>query len=145
MINETEEIYVKGIIINYYNNDYKNYICQTNNPSNSYNQNYYDLYCYFSKENIVKQNNNFVITNGVKCDIDTKSPTSTYKNNSLNCNNYNGNMTINQKEFIYSNVNGESNLIASYQKQESIEIIGIVCVAVLLISLLYRLLKNIVK
>lgn len=145
MISESEEIYVKGIIINYYNNDYKNYICQTNNPSNSYNQNYYDLYCYFSKENIVKQNNNFVITNGIKCDIDTKSPNSTYKNNSLNCNNYNGNMTINQKEFIYSNVNGESNLIANYQKQESIEIIGIVCVAVLLISLLYRLLKNIVK
>lgn len=145
MINESEEIYVKGILENYYNIDYKNYVCITNNPSNTYNQSYYDIYCYLSKEEIQKSNNTYTITNGKKCSIDTKSATSTYKQDTINCINYSGSVSASTKEFVYSNNEGDSNLIANYQMQNELRYIEITIVVVLLISLLYKLLKNIVK
>lgn len=145
MINTNEEIYVKGIVENYYKNDYKNYICITNNPNTTYNQSYYDIYCYFSKNEIEKNDNTYNISNGIKCDIDTKTVTSTYKQNSLNCSAYNGTITADKKEFIYSNINGESNLIGEYTLLNDLKIGAITISIILLIILLYRLLKNIMK
>lgn len=123
MLSQTEYEYIKGLILNYYDNDYKNYMCNTNNPIASYNQSYYDVYCYFSKGEITKNNNTYNIpSNSIKCSIDTKNTTSSYKLDSLSCISYNGNTEVNTKEFVYSNIEGESNLISEYSSYKFIMI-----------------------
>lgn len=116
MLSTQEELYLKGLIENYYDNGYSNYVCITNNPNNSYNQQYYDIICYFSSSDIVKNNNEYTLAhNSYRCQIDTKSPTSTNKLNTLNCNLWQGTATADTKEFVYSNIDYHSNLIEQWE------------------------------
>lgn len=150
MFSAQELEYIKGLTINYYNKEYKSYLCYTNNPNNSYNQSYYDIYCYYSKEDITKNNNKYQIpNNSVLCSMDTKSPTSTYKYNSLNCGNSNGEITINEKEFIYSNVGNNANIIAEYEKEykfyNDINLYSISILIVIVLIFLYKFVKSIIR
>lgn len=150
MFSTQEYQYIKDLTISFYNKDYVNYICITNNPNNSYNQSYYDIYCYYSKEEITNNNNKYQIPNNSKiCNIDTKNPTSTYKNDSLNCNNYNGEITINNKEFVYSNIGYNSNIIGEYENNtifyKDISLYGISILIMLVLMFLYKFIRAILR
>lgn len=143
MLSTQEEIYIRGLIENYYDNGYKNYICITNNPQASYNQSYYDIVCYYSPIKIEKENNIYTIPhNSYRCQIDTKNPTSTNKLDSLNCTRWEGDVEPNQKEFIYSNIEYHSNLIEQYEYQK---FFNITIVVLLCMILVYIWLKTLFK
>lgn len=116
MFSNTEYLYVKDLTQSFYDKGYTNYVCYTNNPSNSYNTQYYDIFCYYSKSNISQNNLVFSLPgNTKKCSINTKSSTSNYKNTSLTCtDSSDSSITIDNKEFIYSNVGYNSDIIADY-------------------------------
>lgn len=148
MFSTQEYEYIKDLTMNYYNKGYNYYLCYTNNPNNSYNQSYYDIFCYFSEKEITQNNNTFTINNNSKfCSIDTKSPTSTYKNNSLVCNNGGGNTTINQKEFIYSNVGNNVNIIQEYENNinfyKNIELYSTSILIVIILMFLYKFIRSV--
>jgi hypothetical protein len=116
MFNTQEYQYIKDLTINFYNQGYKNYLCYTNNVNN-YSTSYYDVICYYSKNNLDLNSYTLSLhTDTIKCSFDSKSSTSSYKNNSsLNCgNNSDNSVNINAKEFIYSNVGNNSDLISEY-------------------------------
>ncbi len=117
MFSNTEYQFVKDLILSYYSNGFKNYVCYTNNPQNSYGTQYYDIFCYYSKSNITHNNLTFTFSNDTKkCSIDTKSVNSQYKNNSIVCiDGSNSSITVDSKEFVYSNVGTNSNIIADFE------------------------------
>lgn len=121
MFSTQEYQLIKDLTISYYNQGYKNYLCYTNNPTNSYNTQYYDVYCYYSKSDITQKDLTFTIsTDTKKCLIDTKSSTSSYKNSTMQCTDVtNDTVTVDTKEFIYSNVGYNSNIIADYENAKS--------------------------
>ena len=59
MLNNQEYLFIKDLTISMYNKDYNYYLCYTNNENN-YNQSYYDVFCYYSKNNLVL--NNYTLT-----------------------------------------------------------------------------------
>lgn len=117
MLSTTEYQFIKDLTIDFYNNGYRNYFCYTNTPTNNYYQYEEDVICYYSRSDITFNNYTLSLSNDTyKCEIDSKSPTSNYKTESLNCYiNNNSNISINDKEFVYSNVGYNSNLIADYE------------------------------
>jgi len=150
MFSNTEYQYIKDLTISYYNKDYVNYLCYTNNPNNSYNQSYYDIYCYYSKNEISKNNNKYTIPNeSILCNIDTKSPTSTYKNNSLVCQNNSGTVEVSNKEFIYSNIDNNSNIIGEYEllnkMNNDISLYVISILFMIILIYLYRFIRAILR
>lgn len=151
MFSSTEYQYVKDLTISFYDQGYINYVCYTNNPNNSYNTQYYDIYCYYSKSNITQNQLTFSFQeNTKKCLIDTKSATSNYKNNSLTCsNNQDSSINISSKEFIYSNIPYNSNLISEYvdikNYQNNITLYSISILCVLIILFLYKFVSKILR
>lgn len=148
MLNTQEETYLKGLILNYYDNGYKNYVCITNNPNNAYNTSYYDINCYFSASDIEQGTNEYTLAhNSYRCQIDSKSPTNTNKLDSLNCSLWQGNVNVNTKEFVYSNLPYHSNLIEEWQYQRfyTISIITLLCMILIYIWLktLFKQRRNI--
>lgn len=117
MFSSQEYQYIRDLTVSYYNQEYTNYVCYTNNLTNSYNTQYYDVYCYFSKSEIIQNGYTFSFgTDTKKCSIDTKSSTSNYKSSTLSCIDDTNSITVNEKEFIYSNVGYNSNIISDYEK-----------------------------
>lgn len=117
MFSTQEYQYIKDLTLSYYNQGYTNYVCYTNSPTNSYNTQYYDVYCYYSKSDITQNGYTFSFSADTKkCSIDTKSSTSNYKLSSLNCEDDTSSVTIDGKEFIYSNVGYNSNIISDYER-----------------------------
>lgn len=146
MFSTGEFEYIKGLTINMYNNGYRNYVCYTNNPINSYNQSYYDVFCYYSKKNITESNYVFTIpTNSKKCSFDSKNITSQYKLNSLNCENYNGSINVDNKEFIYSNIENYSNIIGKYEEQKQTTFMITSVLAVVILIYLYKFIASILR
>ena len=117
MFSNTEYQYIRDLTYSFYNQGYVNYMCYTNNPSNSYNTQYYDIFCYYSINTITQNYLSFSFGNDTKkCSIDSKLATSSYKNNSLLCSDSNNtSISVDSKEFIYSNVGYNSDILAEYQ------------------------------
>lgn len=150
MLSTQEEIYIKGLNESYINNNYKYYLCYTNNPNTSYNQSYYDIYCIYSKNEITNNNNKYQIQNGsIKCDIDTKNTTSIIKQNTKNCESFNGEISIDTKEFIYSNVGNNSDIMSEYIIQKKmnndITLYSISILFMIILIFLYKYIKAIIR
>lgn len=150
MLNNQEYLFIKDLTISMYNKDYNYYLCYTNNE-NTYNQSYYDVFCYYSKNNLVLNNYTLTIpSDSIKCSFDSKSSYSNYKNNSLNCSETTDtSISINSKEFIYSNIGNNSNLIAEYQKDlkyfDGFKLIGTSILFIVIIIFLYKFIGNILR
>lgn len=150
MLNNQEYLFIKDLTISMYNKDYNYYLCYTNNE-NTYNQSYYDVFCYYSKNNLVLNNYTLTIpSDSIKCSFDSKSSYSNYKNNSLNCSKTNDtSISINSKEFIYSNIGYNSDLIAEYQKNlkyfDGFKLIGTSILFIVIIIFLYKFIGNILR
>lgn len=150
MLNNQEYLFIKDLTISMYNKDYNYYLCYTNNE-NTYNQSYYDVFCYYSKNNLVLNNYTLTIpSDSIKCSFDSKSSYSNYKNNSLNCSKTNDtSISINSKEFIYSNIGNNSDLIAEYQKNlkyfDGFKLIGTSILFIVIIIFLYKFIGNILR
>jgi len=150
MLNNQEYLFIKDLTISMYNKDYNYYLCYTNNE-NTYNQSYYDVFCYYSKNNLVLNNYTLTIpSDSIKCSFDSKSSYSNYKNNSLNCSKTNDtSISINSKEFIYSNIGYNSDLIAEYQKDlkyfDGFKLIGTSILFIVIIIFLYKFIGNILR
>ncbi len=150
MLNNQEYLFIKDLTINMYNKDYNYYLCYTNNE-NTYNQSYYDVFCYYSKNNL--KLNNYTLTipsDSMKCSFDSKNSYSNYKNNSLNCSETTDtSISINSKEFIYSNIGNNSDLIAEYQKDlkyfDGFKLIGTSILFIVIIIFLYKFIGNILR
>ena len=150
MLNNQEYLFIKDLTISMYNKDYNYYLCYTNNENN-YNQSYYDVFCYYSKNNL--KLNNYTLTipsDSMKCSFDSKSSYSNYKNNSLNCSKTNDtSISINSKEFIYSNIGYNSDLIAEYQKNlkyfDGFKLISTSILFMVIIIFLYKFIGNILR
>ncbi len=150
MLNNQEYLFIKDLTISMYNKDYNYYLCYTNNENN-YNQSYYDVFCYYSKNNLVLNNYTLTIpSDSIKCSFDSKSSYSNYKNNSLNCSKTNDtSISINSKEFIYSNIGYNSDLIAEYQKNlkyfDGFKLISTSILFMVIIIFLYKFIGNILR
>lgn len=150
MLNNQEYLFIKDLTISMYNKDYNYYLCYTNNE-NTYNQSYYDVFCYYSKNNLVLNNYTLTISsNSIKCSFDSKNSYSNYKNNSLNCSeSFDTSISINSKEFIYSNIGNNSDLIAEYQKNlkyfDGFKLISTSILFIVIIIFLYKFIGNILR
>ncbi len=117
MLNQSEYQYVHDLIINYYNQGYRNYFCVTNNP-NSYNtNNVYDIYCYVSKDDMKYVANNLTVKSGKSIRIDTNNRTDNNTIDKLVVSNIGNEVThlIDTKEFSYSNIEGLPDITSSYR------------------------------
>lgn len=151
MFSSQEYQFIKDLTINFYNKDYKSYLCYTNNENN-YNTSYYDVICYYSKNNLTLNNYSLSIPNdSVKCSFDSKNSYSNYKNNSsLNCSvTSDKSYSINSKEFIYSNVGYNSNIIEEYTTNlnyyNRINLVATAILSVLIILFLYKFVSKILR
>lgn len=150
MLNNQEYLFIKDLTINMYNKDYNYYLCYTNNENN-YNQSYYDVFCYYSKDNLKLNNYTLNIpNNSLKCSFDSKNSYSSYKNNSLNCSvTTDTSISINSKEFIYSNIGSNSDIIAEYQKDlkyfDGFKLISTSILFMVIIIFLYKFVGKILR
>lgn len=146
MFSTGEFEYIKGLTENYYNNGYQQYLCITNNPVDYSNNNVYDIVCYYSKNNLTITNNNLSVTNNsVKCEFDSNNYSNNNTIDKLVCNNYNGNVELNKKEFIYSNIVGYSDIINERKYVEEEKLIGLSIMSVLIILMLYQFVSRIIR
>lgn len=118
MLSQTEYLYIKDLVIQMYNNDYKDYVCVTNNPDNYINNNVYDVICRFSKEDIQVNNNRFIFNtdDNLICSFDSNNYSDNNTIDKLVCESFtNGQVNLSTKEYVYSNVGNYSNLIGNYE------------------------------
>lgn len=149
MLNTSEYQYVKDLTINYYDNDYNNYLCITNNPT-SHNYNVYDVFCYYSKDNINISNNVISLSdNSILCKLDSNNYTDNNTIDKLVCDSFSGNVDLSTKEYIYSNLDNYANIIGDYQvnytfyKSSYIAILSIL--SILVIIFLYNFVSKILR
>lgn len=146
MFSTSELDYIKSLTEKEYNNGNKYYVCITNNPIGiNNNNNIYDVMCYYSKDKIIENTNNFVIPNNSrKCSLDSNSYSTNNTIDKLECVNFNGNVTKNTKEYVYSNVGEYANIIQEYQENNdfiyNIFMVGLIILSVMII---YKILENI--
>lgn len=121
MFSQIEYQYVKDLTVSYYKSNYKYYMCITNNPTNNSYYNVYDVYCYYSKEQITNNKNVFNIPNNtIKCSIDSDRYSDQNTIDKLSCETLSsGSITTNTKEFVYSNVGNYPNIIQEYQSSSN--------------------------
>lgn len=150
MFSQQEYQFIKDLTISYYNNDYKHYLCYTNNE-NSYNTSYYDIICYYSKNDLTLNNYSLIIpNNSIECKFDGKSSYSNYKNNSLTCSSVTASsVSINSKEFIYSNVGYNSDIIGDYttslNNYDNLKLVSLSILAMLVMLFLYKFVSRILR
>lgn len=117
MLNSSEYQYIKDLTLTMYKNNYKYYVCITNNPTSYYN-NVYDVICYYSKDKITNNDNNFTLnsSDNLKCEFDSNTYNDNNTLDKLNCNTFsNTSLELSKKEFIYSNVSNYPNIITEYE------------------------------
>lgn len=157
MFTQVEENYILALINSYKKDGYNYYLAHTVTETD----NNYDIYIYFSKEEIVAISNNiFDLSNCICVRIDSSSRndnsynTSTHSRSSIINSNYSDVLTINQAEFIYTNakctydktsivVNPDITMQSS-NSLTSIHFMGM-CVFVLVATFLYRFIINILR
>lgn len=150
MFSTSEYQFIKDLTISFYNNDYKSYLCYTNNE-NSYNTSYYDVICYYSKNNLTLNSYSLTIPNStVVCKFDSKSSYSNYKNDSLTCSSASdSSVSINSKEFIYSNVGYNSDIIGDYttslNNYDNLCLVSLSILAMLVILFLYKFVSRVLR
>jgi len=146
MFSATEYEYIKGLTENYYNQGYQHYLCITNNPIDySSTNNTYDIICYYSKDNLSINNNNLnVPSNSIKCEFDSNNYSTNNTIDKLVCNNFNGNVELDTKEYIYSNLNNYSDILGNKLDINNQRTIGLSILAVLIIFSLYKFIRNFV-
>lgn len=111
MLSNSEYLYTKDLLINYYNNGYHNYVCITNTNDNN---NESDLNCYVSK-NIDFLDNHFQLSEGYSISFDFNDTTSENTINKLNKQPIdNISVLADNKEFIYSSYVGYSDMLGNY-------------------------------
>lgn len=106
MFSQVEENYIKGLIGSYFKQGYKYYVCHTVNETD----NVYDIYIYFSKEEIKALNSNsYKLDKSICLKIDSSTRNDNSYNPSIHSrtilsnSNYTGDLDINEAEFIYTN------------------------------------------
>lgn len=149
MFSTSEYNYIKDLTVNYYDNDYTNYLCITNNPS-SHNYNVYDVFCYYSKDNINISNDILSLSdNSILCKLDSNNYSENNTIDKLVCNSTSGNIELSSKEYIYSNLDNYANIIGDYQanytfyKSSYIAILSIL--SILVIIFLYNFVSKILR
>lgn len=143
MFSTGEYDYIKNLTLNYYNQGYQHYLCITNNPTNYTNNNVYDIYCYYSKEPLTL--NSYELTlpgNTQKCSFDSNNQSENNTIDKLICESTSGTITLDSKEFIYSNTGNYSNIIADHT-QSNLILLGIL--AILVITFLTRFVSKILR
>ena len=150
MLSTGEFDYIKNLTINFYEKGYENYLCMTNNPTNYSNNNVYDVICYYSKENITIENSQLSLsTNSEKCEFDSNSYSDNNTIDKLVCDPFSGNVSLSTKEFIYSNLDNYSDIIADYSlndiyfKSSFIAILAIL--SIVIIIFLYKFISKILR
>ena len=105
MLTSAESEYIRGLISVYQSKGYQYYMCHTVTENN----NNYDVCIYFSKEEIKAIDNNiYSISNGIRIYVDSSSRTYNYQTGYSDTPrtllyNFNGTVTVNIAEFIYTN------------------------------------------
>lgn len=157
MFTQVEENYIKSLINTYKKEGYNYYICHTVTE----NDNNYDVYIYFSKEEIkAVSNNTFDLTNAIYIQLDSSNRNDNSYNSSTHSririvnSKVNSIVEINQAEFIYTNA------IHSYKTETTVLnpnlmlqgsnsyfsiCFMIVSLIVLLITFLYTFISNIFR
>lgn len=140
MFSANEYQYIQGLTENYYNNGYQQYLCITNNPVDyGSTNNVYDIYCYYSKDELKITNNKLTVhNNSIKCDLDSNNYSTNNTIDKLVCNNYNGTVDLNTKEYIYSNLNGYSDIISERNYISNFNLIFLSILSILILSFLYK-------
>lgn len=151
MFSASEYQYVKDLTLAFYNESYQYYVCYTNNPTDYYNTQYYDVYCYYSKSKIAQKNQVFSFSKETKkCLIDTKSRSNNYKTNTLVClDNTDSSITVDSKEFIYSNVGYNSDIISDYtstnNRFNNFDLLLLSILIILILTFLYSYIKQFLR
>lgn len=150
MFSTGEYDYIKNLTINFYDRGYENYLCITNNPTSYTNNNVYDVICYYSKEDMSITNSQLVLpTNSEKCEFDSNGYSDNNTIDKLVCETFSGNVSLSTKEFVYSNLDNYSNIIADYElndiyfKSSYIAILSIL--SIIIILFLYKFVSKIIR
>ena len=106
MLSQIELDYVRALLNAYYAKGYKYYVVHTVTEYN----NEYDICIYLSKEEITALNDNYF--SGLKLLVDTSTRTSNNYGARDKVESYQGNVTIDVAEFIYTNAKNEYSLTA---------------------------------
>lgn len=117
MLNFSEYQYIHDLLINYYNQGYKNYVCITNTPVDTDStNNFYDVFCYVSKDNIILENNHFTLSSGKKISFDKDNFSTENTLDKLTIDNLTSTTSIlnNKQEFIYSNIGNYADITGTY-------------------------------
>lgn len=157
MFTQVEENYIKSLINTYKKQGYDYYICHTVTE----NDNNYDIYMYFSKEEIkAVSNTTFDLTNAIYIQLDSSNRNdsgynaSTHSRTRLINSKVNSIIEINQAEFIYTNainsyktettVLNPDLMLQGSNSYGSVLFMGI-CIIVLFITFLYTFISNIFR
>lgn len=144
MFSTGEYDYIKNLTLNYYNQGYPHYLCITNNPTGyNTNNNVYDIYCYYSKDKMQLNSYELSMSNKTKkCSFDSNNYSDNNTIDKLVCEDITGTITLDSKEFIYSNVGNYSNIIA---EQTSSNLILLSILSILVITFLVRFVSKILR
>ena len=143
MFSTGEYQYIKDLTLDYYINGYPHYLCITNNPSNYNSNNVYDVICYYSKDKMQLNDYELSMSNNTKkCSFDSNNYSDNNTIDKLVCEDITGSITLDSKEFIYSNVGNYSNIIA---EQTSSNLILLSILSVLVITFLVRFVSKILR
>ena len=144
MLSSTELEYVKALINSYYAKGYTNYVVHTVTENN----NDYDICIYLSKTEIESVTDNyFSIDDGLQIYIDSSGKSNYSTNRRDSVSRFDGYVTIDQAEFIYTNAISEyslvniplnPNLTIDYKQR----IIDVFIIAILIIIFLYIFIRD---
>lgn len=156
MFSQVEENYIKALINTYKKQGYKYYICHTVTENN----NEYDVYIYFSKEEIKAINRTtFDLNNSLYIQLDTSTRNdNSYNPNNDDCiriinSNYSTILSVHQSEFIYTNAlfkTGVSTVVnpdLMLQNTDSQFDVSCMCIIIVLlvVTFLYTFFSNILR
>ena len=150
MFSTSEYDYIKNLTINFYDRGYENYLCITNNPSGYSSNNVYDVVCYYSEEDMSITNSHLVLpANTEKCELDGNNYSDNNTIDKLVCETTTGTIALSSKEYVYSNLDNYSNIIADYElkdifyKSSYVAILSIL--SVVIIIFLYKFISKILR
>lgn len=156
MFSQVEESYVKSLISRYYEEGYTYYICHTVTESD----NDYDIYIYFSKTEITAIDKlNFDLKDGLFIKIDSSSRNQNAYNPStdyrivLSDSRYNGVVSVDKAEFIYTNCkyNYESTVGVIYPdfnysgSSFYVSKYSVIAIVVLVVSFVYTFVRDVLR
>lgn len=117
MLSQAEYQYVYDLIINYYNQGYKNYFCITNTPVDYNSNNFYDISCFVSKDDMKLRGENLTIYSGKYILIDSNNRSTNNTIAKLVISDINNELIklVDRQEFSYSNIEGFPDITGTYR------------------------------